>query len=134
MGAFVAKPVERRHLEAPLAACAHRLRAEEDRAREPQLVVAMRQASEANARARSACPATMSHELRTPRHGIFGMTALARETDVTPEHSGSIATIEDSGKHLLALVDDILDRSRIEAGWLELESVAYDPRRAVALT
>jgi len=67
--------------------------------------------------------ANMSHELRTPLNAILGMSELLTEQlfgPLTPRQAKSVATISSSGQHLLALINDILDLSKIEAGKLEL--------------
>ena len=88
--------------------------------------------AEAASRAKSRFLAAMSHEIRTPLNGVLGMNSLLQRTPLTDEQRGYVDTIRRSGKTLLALIDDILDLSRIEAGRLELGSAAFDPRRLVA--
>ncbi|QQE64936.1 hypothetical protein GFS31_16200 [Leptolyngbya sp. BL0902] len=71
--------------------------------------------------------ANMSHELRTPLNAILGMTEGFQEQvfgPMTPEQRRSIATIERSGRHLLALINDILDLAKIESGKLTLQRAA----------
>ncbi len=71
--------------------------------------------------------ANMSHELRTPLNAILGMTEGFQEQvfgPMTPEQHGSITTIERSGRHLLALINDILDLAKIESGKLTLQRSA----------
>ena len=71
--------------------------------------------------------ANMSHELRTPLNAILGMTEGLQEQvfgPITPEQHKSIATIERSGRHLLALINDILDLAKIESGKLVLQRTA----------
>ncbi len=70
--------------------------------------------------------ASMSHELRTPLNAILGMSEALQEQVYGPMNEnqlGSLRSIEESGRHLLALINDILDVSKIEAGKLELEIV-----------
>jgi PAS domain S-box-containing protein len=86
-----------------------------------ELVVAKERAEIAN-RAKSAFLAKMSHELRTPLNAILGYAQLLKLDKVPPERRiTGLDTIEQSGQHLLTLINDILDLSRIEAGKLELE-------------
>jgi PAS domain S-box-containing protein len=86
-----------------------------------------RVAAEAANQAKSAFLASMSHELRTPLNGILGYAQLLQMQDdlAAPARRG-LATIESCGRHLLALVNDVLDLARIEAGRLDL---AHEPVR-----
>lgn len=70
--------------------------------------------------------ATMSHEFRTPLHGILGLTRLARAEHADPALKHRLGLIEHSGEHLLRLINDLLDVSRIEAGRVELQQTAFD--------
>jgi len=65
--------------------------------------------------------ANMSHEIRTPLNGILGMTYLLRHSNCTPKQTEQLDKISSSGNHLLGLIDDILDLSKIDAGKLALE-------------
>jgi len=84
-------------------------------------------AAEAANRAKSAFLANMSHEIRTPMNAILGYAQiLQRDSRVLPEHLKSVDTIQRSGDHLLKLINDVLDISKIEAGTLELSPVDFD--------
>jgi signal transduction histidine kinase/ActR/RegA family two-component response regulator len=84
------------------------------------------QAAEGANEAKSAFLATMSHEIRTPLNGVLGMAqAMAAET-LSPVQRERLDIIDQSGKALLAILNDILDLSKIEAGKLELEEIEFD--------
>ena len=68
----------------------------------------------------------MSHDIRTPMNAILGYTKLALEEPASPELRGYLAKIEISGEHLLSLINDILEMSRIESGKVETEYVPAD--------
>jgi PAS domain S-box-containing protein len=78
--------------------------------------------AEAANQAKSAFLAKMSHEIRTPINGILGMAFLMRRTDLTLKQADQLDKIQLSGRHLLAIINDILDISKIEAGKLSLET------------
>ncbi|MFH1872721.1 MAG: ATP-binding protein [Pseudomonadota bacterium] len=80
------------------------------------------QADAANV-AKSAFLANMSHEIRTPMNGILGMTHLLRRSCVTPAQAERLETIDSSARHLLGIISNILDISKIEAGKLVLEEM-----------
>lgn len=89
---------------------------------EDQLRIAQHRAEESS-RAKQAFLANMSHEIRTPMNGIKGMLHLLSQTLLQPEQQRYLRNMTDSSNHLMVLINDILDLSKIEAGKLDLESV-----------
>ena len=87
---------------------------------------ALAQAQNAN-KAKSRFLANMSHELRTPLNAILGFTQLmCRDSSVSKEHQENIQIINRSGEHLLKLINDILEMSKIEVGQITLNEVKFD--------
>ncbi|MGY6214490.1 PAS domain-containing protein [Methylolobus aquaticus] len=84
-----------------------------------------RERAEAATRAKSAFLANMSHEIRTPMNAILGLTHLIRRDQTDPDQRARLGKIEGAGRHLLSIINDILDISKIEAGRLELEEVNF---------
>ena len=92
---------------------------------EGDLQLALQQAEEAS-RAKSAFLASMSHELRTPLNAIIGYAEMLSEDVADLEHRTDLDRIERSGRHLLTLINDVLDLSKVEAGRMELHPEAFD--------
>ena len=82
--------------------------------------------AEAANRAKSAFLATMSHEIRTPLNGVLGMAQAMAAEQLSPRQRDRVDIIRQSGEALLAILNDVLDISKIEAGKLELETIAFD--------
>ena len=96
---------------------------EERRRRLERLADQLRDArieAEAASEAKSEFLADMSHELRTPLHGLLGMLSLVKDSPRDPQAADWIATADESAQHLLRLLDDILDLSKLESGALAL--------------
>ncbi|MBK7849289.1 MAG: response regulator [Zoogloea sp.] len=117
---------ERKHLDAELAL--HRQHLEDLVVERTAALSIAKEVAESASRAKSAFLANMSHELRTPLNGIMGMTdlALRRATDV--KQIDQLQKVKQASDHLLAVINDILDISKIEAERLTLESVDFTLR------
>ncbi len=87
--------------------------------------------AEAASRAKSDFLASMSHELRTPLNGVIGMTELLRNTELNARQARFVDACHASGRSLLALINDVLDLSKIEAGKLELDPRPFPLRQCV---
>lgn len=84
-----------------------------------------KQAAESADRTKSAFLAQMSHEIRTPLNGVLGMADALANTRLEPGQAQMVDVIRDSGTTLLALLNDVLDLAKIEAGRVELECIDY---------
>ena len=82
-------------------------------------------------RAKSEFLARMSHEIRTPLSAIIGMTEIAKKAVAEPKAMQSLASVTTASTHLLGLLNDILDMSKIESGKFVLNEEAFDFRRAM---
>ncbi len=87
-----------------------------------------RDAAEAASRAKTEFLARMSHEIRTPIHGVLGMNELLIDSELDDDQRQSALAIRRSAQTLVAVVDDVLDFSRLEAGRTDLRTERFDPR------
>jgi PAS domain S-box-containing protein len=90
-----------------------------------------KEAAEAADRAKSEFLAVVSHEIRTPINGVIGFAKLLRETPLSAEQCGFVDMIGSSGLTLEALISDILDMSKIEAGKIDIDHAPFALRRSV---
>lgn len=108
-----------------------RLKAEEDRKQAEQELKEAKEAAEAAAEVKAEFLANMSHELRTPMNAVIGMTSLLLSDELEPEQKESIEIIRSSGEALLALINKILDFSKIDRNKIELESQPFELQRCI---
>jgi signal transduction histidine kinase len=126
------KETERRQAEMLLRKANENLEATVEK-RTHELKQALAKAESAD-RLKSAFLATMSHELRTPLNSIIGFSGILRQGlagPMNPEQSKQLAMIGNSANHLLALINDILDLSKIEAGQLQIQSEPFNIKESI---
>ncbi len=114
---------EKKRLDAELKQYRHQL---EDRVAERTAELEHTRAlADAANQAKTAFLANMSHEIRTPMNAIIGLTYLLGQSTLTLEQANRLDKIDAAAQHLLAIINDILDLSKIEAGHLELEHIDF---------
>lgn len=88
--------------------------------------------AEAASSAKGRFLAQMSHEIRTPMHAISGLTELALNAAESPQQQELLGNIQHAADHLLSLVNQVLDFSKMESGAIELEQLAFDLRKTIS--
>jgi PAS domain S-box-containing protein len=90
-----------------------------------------KEVAENTAKAKENFLANMSHEIRTPINGVLGMAGLLAKTPLSPTQQEHLRILRSSGRHLLTVINDVLDVAKIESGKLELEEVPFDIRHSI---
>ncbi|GAB3239499.1 hypothetical protein GCM10027346_32840 [Hymenobacter seoulensis] len=102
-----------------------------ERIQAEQQLVRAKETAENIARAKENFLANMSHEIRTPINGVLGMAGLLAKTPLSESQQEHLRILRNSGRHLLTVINDVLDVAKMEAGKLELEQVPFDIAQSV---
>ena len=132
---YIDKACHPGELYAVLERCFEKIQLQEERTSAYEALRVAKDAAERANRAKSDFLATMSHELRTPLNAIIGFSEIMAAQGLGPvgneQYLGYVKDINASGVHLLAIINDILDLSKAEAGKLEMREDVTDPRQVV---
>ena len=102
-----------------------------DQKRLEEELIQQREDAEKSKRAKEIFFANMSHEIRTPMNAIVGMGEQLAKTDLSNQQVKYIKAIQDSASHLMVIIKDILDLSKLEAGKMTIESIGFKPKNIV---
>jgi len=122
---FITKPIEKEIVLARVNTHLHLAKTQQDLQHANAELASARDRAEAANHAKSLFLANISHELRTPLSAILGFSEVL-EWDATPEQMDDLRIINQNGEHLLTMINDVLDLSKIEAGHLELQPVVFN--------
>jgi signal transduction histidine kinase/DNA-binding NarL/FixJ family response regulator len=103
-----------------------------ERRQNERVLAAARDAAEAASRLRAEFMATMSHEIRTPLNAVVGIAGLMGEAELPPHLRRYAGALREAAETLLAVIDDILDFSKLDAGRMEVEAIAFELPALVA--
>ena len=128
---YVIKPVVAEELFIRISGIITRRRMQARIDADRQALETARVAAEAASRSKSEFLANMSHEIRTPLNAVIGMAHLLQREEPDPQRKAQAGRITLAARHLLAIINDILDLSKIEAGKLQLEPVDFSPAEVI---